>query len=312
MKQFLFALSALLLTGCGADAVSASGWVEADPALYGAEEPGRIERILVREGDAIAAGTPLFVLDATLQTADRMAAEAEWARAKALLERAQASVQGQEQIAAARAQLKQAEAAAQLSALELERKRKLAADGTVAKGVLDAAEAAAARDRAAVEQARELLAAAEAAGRSEDIEAAAQTVAAAQARLSAAKAREQRRTVSAVAPGIVQDVIYQPGEQVMAARPVIAVLGADQIKLRFYVPQAHLWAFAPGTRISASCDGCAEPIGATVSFVAAEAEFTPPVIYSRDERAKLVFLVEARPDAPSQLRPGQPINVGLP
>jgi len=107
----------------------------------------------------------------------------------------------------------------------------------------------------------------------------------------------------------VQDVFYQGGEWVAANQPVVALLADDRVRLRFYVPQAEVALYRPGTRVAFRCDGCAAGLGARINFVSPRAEFTPPVIYSRDTRDRLVFLVEARPDRPADLPPGLPIDV---
>jgi HlyD family secretion protein len=66
-----------------------------------------------------------------------------------------------------------------------------------------------------------------------------------------------------------------------------------------------------GDRITVHCDGCEPDLGAKVSFIAKSAEFTPPVIYSLEERGKLVFLIEALPEHPEKFRVGQPVDVSL-
>jgi HlyD family secretion protein len=83
------------------------------------------------------------------------------------------------------------------------------------------------------------------------------------------------------------------------------------LKIRFFVPQAVLPRIAIGDAVMVRCDGCSESIAANLSFIANAAEFTPPVIYSLEERQKLVFLVEARADRPESLRVGQPVSVEL-
>jgi HlyD family secretion protein len=98
---------------------------------------------------------------------------------------------------------------------------------------------------------------------------------------------------------------------VPAGRPVLSLLPPGNIKVRFYVPEAALPAIAYGDTVKVSCDGCAGDLTARVSFIARQSEFTPPVIYSLEERAKLVFLIEALPDKPGELRVGQPVDVTM-
>ena len=98
---------------------------------------------------------------------------------------------------------------------------------------------------------------------------------------------------------------------VAASRPILALLPPGNIKVRFFVPEAELPRFAYGDSVTVRCDGCADDIVARVSFIAKSAEFTPPVIYSLQERSKLVFLIEALPIEPAKLRVGQPVDVVL-
>ena len=148
------------------------------------------------------------------------------------------------------------------------------------------------------------------ASREEDIAAARQSLAAALARRDAAETKLARRKLAAPVGGTVQQVYYRPGEMVPASRPVVSILPPGNIKLRFFVAQALLPKIAPGDAVTVTCDGC-QAITAKVSFIARAAEYTPPVIYSQEERNKLVFMVEARPDAPDGLRVGQPVQVAL-
>jgi HlyD family secretion protein len=119
--------------------------------------------------------------------------------------------------------------------------------------------------------------------------------------------------VSSTVTGTIADTLFVPGEWVPAGAPVVSVLPPGNVKVRFFVAETRLGALRVGQKVALACDGCAAPIAASISFIAPQAEYTPPVIYSRDNRAKLVFLVEARPDAQDavKLHPGQPVDVTL-
>jgi HlyD family secretion protein len=132
-----------------------------------------------------------------------------------------------------------------------------------------------------------------------------------EARLNSAKTRLARRKVASPAAGTIQQIYFRPGEMVPAGRPVVALLPPGNIKIRFFVPEAALPTIALGDTVAVHCDGCAPDLTAKVSFIARSVEYTPPVIYSLDERSKLVFMIEARPQRPDNLRVGQPINVTL-
>jgi HlyD family secretion protein len=142
----------------------------------------------------------------------------------------------------------------------------------------------------------------------EDAEAALRT---AQARLNSAQTRLARRRVFSPVEGPVQQIYFRAGEMVAAGRPVLALLPPKNLKVRFYVSEAVLPLLKLDDWVNIRCDGCADGIRAKISFISRTSEFTPPVIYSQEERSKLVFLIEARPEKPELLRVGQPITVTL-
>ena len=133
----------------------------------------------------------------------------------------------------------------------------------------------------------------------------------AQARVDSSNTRLVRRQLASPVTGTVQQVYFRPGEVVAAGHPVVSLLPPGNIKLRFFVPQAMLPQIRLGDAVRARCDGCLGEINATISFISDTAEYTPPVIYSLEERAKLVFLVEARPQHPDSVRVGQPVRVTI-
>jgi HlyD family secretion protein len=134
----------------------------------------------------------------------------------------------------------------------------------------------------------------------------------AKANLEWSQTRLGRRNAYSPSEATVEQIYYRPGETVPAGRPVVALLPPGNLKFRFFAPQAVLPEISFGQTVGVSCDGCEKGLTAKVSFIARSAEFTPPVIYSLDERAKLVFLIEARPKQPDKFRVGQPVTVTLP
>jgi HlyD family secretion protein len=134
----------------------------------------------------------------------------------------------------------------------------------------------------------------------------------AKANLDASKTHLTRRDVFSPVEGSVQQIYYRPGETVPAMRPVVALLPPGNLKLRFFAPEALLPQIKYGETVAVSCDGCDKVLTAKVTFISRSAEFTPPVIYSLEERAKLVFLIEAKPEHPEKFRVGQPVTVTLP
>jgi HlyD family secretion protein len=142
----------------------------------------------------------------------------------------------------------------------------------------------------------------------EDAEA---TLRTAEARLVTSQTRLDRRKVASPVTGSVEQIYYRVGEMVPAGKPVVALLPPGNLKLRFFVGEAMLPQIKLGQAVKVQCDGCAADLTANVSFISRSSEFTPPVIYSNEERGKLVFLIEARPQHPDQLRVGQPVSVAL-
>jgi len=142
----------------------------------------------------------------------------------------------------------------------------------------------------------------------DDAEAALRT---AQARLNSAQTRLGRRKVFSPVAGSVQQIYYRAGALVPAGKPIVAILPPANLKVRFFVNEATLPKLKFGDPVFIHCDGCAPDITAKISFISRTSEFTPPVIYSMDERAKLVFMIEARAERPERLRVGQPVSVVL-
>lgn len=133
----------------------------------------------------------------------------------------------------------------------------------------------------------------------------------AEARLNTQQTRLARRQLASPVAGVVQQVYYRPGETVQPGKPIISLLPPGNIKVRFFVPEALLPRIAIGDKVNVTCDGCGGDLPAAITFISQSVEFTPPVIYSLQERSKLVFLVEARPEKPDQLRVGQPVSVNV-
>ena len=149
--------------------------------------------------------------------------------------------------------------------------------------------------------------------RPKEIEAAQAAVAQARAGRDAAAWQLSQRTLSAPSAGTVFDILRTEGEIAGPQAPVLSFLPDGAVKLRLYMPEAAVSKVRPGTELTVHCDGCADGEGATVTYVSDAPEFTPPVIYSLENRQKLVYLVEARPDTgATRLKPGQIVDVVLP
>lgn len=273
MKRFFAFALILAAAACSRGPQGAmQGYGEAEYVYLASQESGVVAELFVHEGEAVAAGAPVFRLEG---------------------QRIDFPLQG---ASAQRAALAQAvEAARAQSALarsNYQRTSGLFQDGFVARARLDADRAALDAANAQLEQARRQLAASSA---------------------EIGLWRQRRSDLAGAAPaaGTIERIYRRPGEVVAAGQPIAALLTPENRKVRFFAPEAMIARLAPGTHVALSCDGCAAGLMGTISFVAHEPQFTPPVIYSIEQREKLVYLVEARPDDPAAIRPGLPIDVRL-
>ena len=303
-----------LLSGCERKGDERyTGYAEADLVYVSAPVGGTVRQLAVTRGARVARDAELFVLDADPEIYTRAETAARVEQAQAQLTNLRKSKRPDE-IAAIQQQLVQARAAAAASSSRLQRNRELVAKGFVSASVLDELIALAAQDAGRVLEIEANLALARSsAARPDEIAAADAAAAAARAEADLATWREGQARQRAPAAGLVYDVLYRAGERVVANAPVMVLLPDGALKLRFYVPQPRLAQVRVGSTVAVTCDGCPSNLRATVSFVSPQAEYTPPVIYSNENRQKLVFLVEARPDAEAAqaLKPGQPIDVRL-
>jgi HlyD family secretion protein len=182
-------------------------------------------------------------------------------------------------------------------------------DADLQKADLQMQEAALKNAEQAYNRAKELIRTAAGTQKAmEDAEAALRT---AQARLVSSQTRLARRKVASPVAGSVEQIYFRAGEMLPAGKPVVALLPPGNLKLRFFVNEATLPQIKLGDTVKVTCDGCDGDLAAKVSFISRASEYTPPVIYSLEERSKLVFRIEARPQAPEKLRVGQPVTVAL-
>jgi HlyD family secretion protein len=184
-----------------------------------------------------------------------------------------------------------------------------ALDADLQRAAVAENEAAVVNARQTYERAQALLK--RAVGSQKSFDDAEATLRSAEARLNSTRTRLERRKVASPVHGSVQEVYFRTGEMAQTGRPIVSLLPPNNTKVRFFVPQATLPTLKIDDPVNVTCDGCKAGLVARVSFISAQAEFTPPVIYSREERARLVFRIEARPEQPENLRVGQPVSVTL-
>ncbi|WP_114393053.1 HlyD family secretion protein [Oleisolibacter albus] len=309
-------LPLLLLSACGGDEPPGhfQGYLEGDYLHIAAPEAGWLADRPVREGERVSAGTLLFTLEDTDQIAALAQTRAQLAEAESQLADLRLGSRPEE-LASRAAQVEEARATLRLARLDLDRQRKLAATNVAAQARLDQAEATAASAAATVARQEADLATARLPARSDRIAAAEATVEAARAAVARAEWQLSQRRVVSPADALVDDLVRDPGEWVPANGTVVSLLPAGGIKAVFFIPEPQRASVKPGDQLTVQCDGCAAGLTARVSRLATEAEYTPPVIFSGETRAKLVFRAEARLEgsAPAEggagLLPGQPLTL---
>jgi HlyD family secretion protein len=300
-----------IIPGLGpAPAPGWNGYVEEDYVYASAPTPGTIASIAVREGERVAVGQVLFVLDQGQQRSQFEAAQSRADAAEATLQNLQTGSR-QDEIDVIRASLDKAKSDLTLAATNLARTQDLFDRGLTPISQLDASKATAKAAQAAVDQLQAQLKVAQLPARDAQQVAAEASLKAAQADAQTARAALDDRTVKAPEAGRIERLFFKPGEVAAAGVPVLSMSGAGALKIKFYVNEADRGKFALGQEVAVSCDGCAAGLTARIDYFASDPEFTPPIIYSRDERSRLVFLTEAVMDDKNGILPGQPVTIEL-
>ena len=308
------AVLAFVAAGCGPSGERPTqGYVEGEYVRVGAPFAGALTQLSVKRGDQVAAGAPLFALERENEVAARRQAEQQLQAAQARLANLQTGKRPPE-VETVAEQLRQAMATRELAQSNLTRQQKLFASGFVSAAAIDDARMQVKRSEAAVAELQAAVTTAKLPARNDEIRAAEADARAAREALAQADWRLGQRAINSPVAGRVNDTYYVTGDWVPAGNPVASLLPPANVKVRFFVPEPVLGRIKPGQTVKFSCDGCGEPMAATITFISDRAEFTPPVLYSRDNRAKLVFLVEAKPspEVAARLNPGQPVDVVLP
>jgi HlyD family secretion protein len=293
------------------DAVVWQGYAEADFVKVAPTQQGLLTAVSVARGDAVAAGAPLFAQDDAADRAARDQAAQGLAQAESQLANLQAGGKPTE-IERLEANLADVRSTLARTAADLSRGEELLIRGNATKQGVDQLRADHRSAQAKVEASQAALAQMLAPlGRDREIEAQHAAVAAAQAAVDMAEWRLAQRRVAAPVGGRVADVLARPGETMPAGAPVVSLLPPGNIFVRFFVPEPALSGVHLGDPVALGCDGCPADLVAAISFISPQAEYTPPLIYSESSRAKLVFLIEARPrpEQAARLNPGQPVEV---
>ena len=287
------------------------GYAEADFLKIGPTQAGQLTRLGVKRGDQVKPGTLLFAQDDALDLAALQQAQQQLHQAQAQLHNLQGKSREQ-QITQAQSTLAGTAATLNLAQVNFNRSQSLFNTHTIGRQALDQSQSelliATAQNKAAAAALAQLQ---EPIGRAAEIRAQNFAVQAATAAVAAAQWHVAQREVRAAVDARVVDTEALPGETIAAGAPVVSLLRPGNIFVRFFVPETALASIQTGQKVRFACDNCPKDLTGTISFINSQSEYTPPVIYSESSKAKLVFMVEARPppESATLLHPGEPITV---
>ncbi|MCG8434227.1 MAG: HlyD family efflux transporter periplasmic adaptor subunit [Gammaproteobacteria bacterium] len=284
------------------------GYVEGEYLRIAAPVSAYLNQLHVLRGQTVTAGQTLFAMDITAAQAERDRAQAVVVKAKAELADLEKGERAEE-VSVLQAQLEEAQAELARNELEFIRQQELITKNLTSESAFDSAKALRDASRARVRTLSASISVSRLPARDDRRAAARSAVHEAESSLAIAEHRLTELQPTVQVDALVEDTMYLPGEWVPANSVIVSLLPSDKIKLKFFVPQAEIAGLQPGTEIGFSCDGCPENLKAMITYIAPEAEYTPPVIYSAESRDKLVFLVEAKPNDAMFLPVGLPIEV---
>jgi HlyD family secretion protein len=277
---------------------SGNGRIEAVEIDIAAKAGGRVEEILVREGEFVTAGQVLARMDTRALEAQLRQAEAEYQRAE------DAVATARSQLALRESEHAAAQATVALRETELESARRRAArtvelsqrgavseqDADDARTAVDSAQAALSAARAQVSAAEAAITAARA-----QVNGAISAQRAAQAAVARVQAEIDDSVLVAPRDGRVQYLVAQTGEVIGAGGRVLNLVDLSDVYINFFLPTAIAGRMALGSEARIVLDAAPQyVIPASISFVADVAQFTPRMVETRAEREKLMFRVRAR------------------
>lgn len=307
----ILGVAAVFLGGCNRSHETRwQGYLEGEFVYVAAPLAGRLDQLAVTKGARVEASAPLFTLERSAElAAQRQAAE----QLRAALARLEDLKKGSRpsELAALEARIQQARSAADLAKSEFVRMEELHRTKVVSDFDFD-------RARTNNDQAQRTLEELTAQLTTARLGARADAIAAAEAESSAAAAAKERadwnveqKTQVAPVAALIYDTLYRPGEFVGAGSPVVSLLPPANLKVRFFLPETDFAKLKAGDIVHVTISGYPAPLNARVSYLSPQPEYTPPVLYNRENRTKLVFMVEALFDGEvaRDLHPGQPVDV---
>lgn len=313
LKLSLF-LSTVFLSSCTEKKPTVlNGYVEANYTRLSSVFGGRLEEIVVKSGDVINAKSKIFSLNNTAELAAVNEATARVQKSEVVLSDLETGA-GENEISVIRGQLKEAQAIFKLAQINFNRQKKLLAEGLISQASFDLSKSQFEQASAKIESINAQLKVLKSPARIGQTQAqSAETTSAKEIYKQKLWAYSQKEVFAPKKPPefIVENVYFQVGEFVPAGVPVVSLLAESEKFIRFFIPQEKLAQIKIGGQVNIICDGC-ESQYAKINFISTNAEFTPPILYNRENRAKLMFRVEALPEKPQNLKVGMPIDILLP
>ncbi|MBI9080364.1 MAG: HlyD family efflux transporter periplasmic adaptor subunit [Pseudodesulfovibrio sp.] len=304
----------LSLTGCSDNPTNVfQGYVEGEYIHVASPISGTLDTLSVIRGQKITADSPLFALDHDFE-------QAAVNEARHGLQQAQDNLANLEkgqrpsEIASVQARLEQAIAGSVLAKIEYKRRVRLIAEKTISQEELDRTKSDYDQKSQYVREIQSELTTAKLGARSDEVRAATAETLQAQAKLDQALWNFNQKTLKAPSPGLIFDTLYRVGEWVSAGQPVVSLLPPENVEIRFFIPETLIGTLENGQEVIVTYDGTDKPVPTKIYYISPSAEYTPPVIYSSESRAKLVFMIKARPSLEDAVRlhPGQPVDVTIP
>jgi len=311
VKRLYIVLASVILMGCSPEPEVIHGYVDGEYLYIAATTSGVLQQLDVRRGQFVDQSATLFKLDDTELKASLTAAQSDIAHSKYQLNNLKKG-QRPEDIEVLLKERDQANAVLENAALELNRAKPLLASKALSQSEFDKLEMDYQSSLANLKARDAQIAVARLGARSDEINAQIANVQMSEQKYIQIRKQLTDANPRAPAKSYVENTFFRPGAYVAAGKPVVSLLPSENIKVRFFVSQKLLPSIRHGQRVNIKCDGCEHPVEATVSFIASQAEFTPPVIFSNSSREKLVYMIEAIPDQPNlSLHPGQPVDIQL-
>ncbi|MBL1430585.1 HlyD family efflux transporter periplasmic adaptor subunit [Oceanicaulis sp. AH-315-P02] len=284
------------------------GYIEGRPVHIAPLPTGKIIKLFVQEGEEVSSGQALFSIDPSRAKASLASAKSAQSAAQSRLADLQKSGRPEE-IRAARQALTRHKSQLTLARENLERSKVLVSKKLSPTTRLETDQANFNSATAAVEEAKARLALLQQPARADQIASAHAEVARLHAQVTRAEIELDDHQISALQSAKVETIYRRAGELAGANQPVMALLPAENLRIRFYIPEPRLQEVSSGMEVSISCDNCPADLIANVTFIASQSEFTPPIIFTQKERSKLMWMVEAKPEFPHKFRIGQPVEI---